>query len=97
MAYTNDNLVKSVDWITIILYLALILLGWVSSCGASYDYGEIDFFSMETRAGKQLLWMGCSLFLGFVILMLEDKIYDWFAYLFYAIMMLLLLVTPFIA
>lgn len=97
MAYTNDNLAKSVDWITIVLYLALILLGWVSICGASYDYGEIDFFSMETRSGKQLLWMGCSLFLGFIILMLEEKIYDWFAYLFYAAMMVLLLVTPFIA
>jgi rod shape determining protein RodA len=52
---------------------------------------------METRAGKQLLWIGCSLFLGFIILMLEDKIYDWFAYIFYALMMLLLLVTPFLA
>ena len=82
---------------TVVLYLALIVLGWISICGASYDYGEIDFFSMETRAGKQLLWMGCSLFLGFIILMLEDRIYDWFAYLFYAVMMVLLLVTPFIA
>ena len=97
MAYTNDSLVKSVDWITVTLYLALIVLGWISICGASYDYSDVDFFSMETRAGKQLLWMGCSLVLGFVILMLEDKIYDWFAYLFYAAMMLLLLVTPFIA
>ena len=97
MAYTNDSLVKSVDWITVTLYLALIVLGWISICGASYDYSDVDFFSMETRAGKQLLWMGCSLVLGFVILMLEDKIYDWFAYLFYAVMMLLLLVTPFIA
>ena len=96
MAYTNDSLVKSVDWITVTLYLALIVLGWISICGASYDYSDVDFFSMETRAGKQLLWMGCSLVLGFVILMLEDKIYDWFAYLFYAVMMLLLLVTPFI-
>ena len=97
MAYTNDNLVKSVDWVTVALYLALIVLGWISICGASYDYSDVDFFSMETRSGKQLLWMGCSLVLGFVILMLEDKIYDWFAYLFYAVMMVLLLVTPFIA
>ena len=97
MAYTNDSMVKSVDWLTIAIYLALVVLGWISICGASYDYGDMDFFSMDTRAGKQLLWIGCSLSLGFVILMLEDKIYDWFAYLFYGAMMLLLLVTPFIA
>ena len=97
MAYTNDSMMKSVDWITVVIYLALVALGWVSICGASYDYGDMDFFSMDSRAGKQLLWIGCSLGLGFVILMLEDKIYDWFAYFFYGAMMLLLLITPFVA
>ena len=94
MAYTNDSLVKSVDWLTICIYLALIIIGWTSVCGASYDYGDVNLVSMDTRAGKQLLWMGCSLGLGFVILMLEDKLFDWFAYAFYIGMMLLLLVTP---
>lgn len=88
---------KSVDWLTVVIYLSLVLLGWISICGASYDYGDMNFFSLETRTGKQLLWIGCSLFLGFVILMLEDKIYDWFAYIFYALMMGLLFVTPFLA
>ena len=97
MVYTNDSLIKSVDWFTICIYLCLVILGWFSICGASYDYGEMDFFSMDTRAGKQLLWIGCSLGLGFVILMLEEKIFDWFAYLFYGAMMFLLLITPFIA
>ena len=67
----------------------------ISVCGASYDYGEIDFFSFDTRAGKQLVWISCSLGLGFILLMLEDKLYDMFAYIFYGAMMLLLLVTPF--
>ena len=97
MAYTNDSLVKSVDWLTIVIYLALVVLGWVSICGACYDYGDMDLFSFDTNSGKQLVWMGGALFLGFVILMLEDKIYDWFAYLFYAFMMLVLFVTPFLA
>ena len=97
MAYTNGSLVKSVDWLTICIYIALIILGWISVCGASYDFGDVNLISFETRAGKQLLWMGCSLGLGFILLMLEDKLFDWFAYLFYISMMILLLVTPFIA
>lgn len=97
MAYTNGSLVKSVDWLTICIYIALIILGWISVCGASYDFGDVNLVSFETRAGKQLLWMGCSLGLGFILLMLEDKLFDWFAYLFYISMMILLLVTPFIA
>ena len=97
MAYTNGSLVKSVDWLTICIYIALIVLGWISVCGASYDFGDVNLISLDTRAGKQLLWMGCSLGLGFILLMLEDKLFDWFAYLFYIGMMLLLLITPFIA
>ena len=97
MAYTNDSMIKSVDWITIGIYVALVALGWVSICGACYDYGDMNLFSFDTNSGKQLVWMGGAVVLGFVILMLEDKIYDWFAYLFYAFMMLVLLVTPFLA
>ena len=97
MAYTNGSLIKSVDWITICIYLALVILGWVSICGASYDYGEVDLLSLDTRSGKQFLWIGCSLGIGFILLMLEEKFFDWFAYIFYAGMMLLLAITPLIA
>ena len=97
MAYTNGNMIKSVDWVTIAIYLVLIVMGWFSICGASYDYMDMDFFSFESRAGKQLVWMGCSIVLGFVLLMLEDKLFDWFAYILYAVMMILLFVTPFLA
>ena len=47
MAYTNDSMTKSVDWITIVIYIALVVLGWVSICGASYDYSDVDFFSLD--------------------------------------------------
>ena len=90
MAYTNDSIWKSVDWMTICIYLMLVIFGWFSVCGASYDYGEIDFFSFDTRAGKQFVWICCSLGLGFILMMLEDKLYDMFAYILYGGMMLLL-------
>ena len=97
MAYTNGSLIKSVDWITICIYLALVILGWISVCGASYDYGEVDLLSLDTRSGKQFLWIGCSLGIGFILLMLEDKFYDWFSYILYFGMMILLAITPFLA
>ena len=97
MAYTNGSLIKSVDWITICIYLALVILGWISVCGASYDYGEVDLLSLDTRSGKQFWWIGCSLGIGFILLMLEDKFYDWFSYILYLGMMILLAITPFLA
>lgn len=95
MAYRKDSLWKTVDWWTIALYLILVICGWFSICGASYDYGDPDFFNFTTRAGKQLMWIGCSLSLGFVLLMLEDRLFDTYAYLVYGILLLLLFGTIF--
>lgn len=95
MAYMKDSVWKNVDWWTVTLYLALVILGWFSVCGASYNYGEPDFFDFTTRAGKQLMWIGCSMILGFVLLMLEDRLYDTYAYLIYGFMILLLFGTIF--
>ncbi len=58
---------------------------------------RLIFFSFDTRAGKQFVWICCSLGLGFILMMLEDKLYDMFAYILYGGMMLLLLITPFLA
>lgn len=97
MVTRNANIWRSVDWITIGIYLILVICGWFTICGASYTYGDTDFFDFTTRSGKQLVWIGCSFGLGFILLMLEDRLYDLFSYFIYAGMILLLIVTIFIA
>jgi rod shape determining protein RodA len=97
MISRNVNLWKSLDWITIGIYLLLIAVGWFSVCGASYDYDEKGFFDLSTRSGRQFVWIICSFGLGFILLMLEDSLYDMFSYVVYVGMILLLVVTIFIA
>ena len=63
MAVTKDrSLIHSLDWLTIFVYVALLGLGWMSICGACYEYGEPkDFLSLasfSTRTGMQLVWIG---------------------------------------
>ncbi|MEG0038338.1 MULTISPECIES: rod shape-determining protein RodA [Bacteroides] len=97
MVTRSVSLWKTLDWVTICVYLILVTIGWFSICGASYDYGDRDFLDFSTRAGKQFVWIICSFGLGFVLLMLEDRMYDMFAYILYVGMILLLIVTIFIA
>lgn len=97
MITRQESIWKSLDWVTILIYLALIVFGWFSVCGASYDYADHDLLDFSTRAGKQFVWIICSFGLGFVLLMLDDSIYDTFAYLIYIGLLLLLVVTIFIA
>ena len=76
MAQETDkrpSVIRSLDWWTVAIYLALLALGWMSVCGASYTYGETDIFSLATRSGMQIVWIGTSLVLGFVLLMLDDR------------------------
>ena len=93
----NESIWKSLDWVTIVVYLLLVTFGWFSICGASYDYSEHDLLDFSTRAGKQFVWIICSFGLGFVLLMLDDLFYDTFAYLIYGVLLVLLVVTIFIA
>ena len=95
MAYTKDSLWKTLDWWTVMLYVALLACGWFSVCGASYNYGTPDFLELSTRAGKQLMWIGCSVGIGFILLMLDHRLYDTYAYLVYGILLLLLFGTIF--
>ena len=96
MVTRNDSVWKNLDWILVGLYLLLVVAGWFSICGASYEYGSPDLFDFSTNAGKQFVWILCSFGLGFVLLMLEDKFYDVFSYFIYTAFVLLLLATIFI-
>ena len=86
---------SQVDWITIFLYLALMVFGWVSICGASYTFGDNDIFSLGTRSGMQIIWIGTSICLGFVILMTDARIFDTFSFIIYGVLLLLLFATIF--
>ena len=98
MARATDrqpSMLGSLDWWTIGIYLALLTFGWVSVCGASYTYGDTDIFSLDTRSGMQIVWIGTSVCLGFVLLTLDDHFYDTFAYVIYGALLLLLFATIF--
>ena len=95
MVKKSDNILKSIDWWTILIYLTLLTFGWISVCGASYTYGETDLFSFSTRSGMQIIWIGTSLLLGLVLLLLDDRFYDTFAYVLFAILLILLFATIF--
>ena len=58
------GILKSIDWITILLFLVIIILGWFSVLGATYIFGDTISIDFSSRAGKQLLWIGLALIWG---------------------------------
>lgn len=88
---------RNLDWITVILYLIMVVAGAISIYAAVYDFDGGRLFDFEEFSGKQFVWIGLSLILGVVILLLDSRIYDIYAYPIYGAVLLLLLLTIFIA
>ncbi len=96
---TNENstLFKSIDWLTVLLYMVLVVLGAISIYAASYNFDQASMFDLAKFSGKQFLWIGLSTVLGLSLLLIDRRVYEAYAYPIYAGMMLLLLVTIAIA
>lgn len=94
----DDDIKGSVDWFVIAIYFVLVMCGWFSIYGASYQYEHAtSMLDLSTRAGLQLKWIGTSFLIGFILLKLDSNIYDIFAYFIYAFFIVLLFITIFLA
>ena len=92
------SLWKSIDWLTIFIYLVLLALGWMSVCGACYDYDQAgSILDFSTRSGMQIIWIASSLLLALLILMADDRLIESLSYIIYICFLGLLFVTPFLA
>ena len=93
----NTNLLRSVDWFTIVLYLIMVVAGAVSIYAATYDYDKASMFDLSEFSGKQFMWAGLSFLIGFSLLLIDRRIYEAYAYPIYGFMILLLIATIFAA
>lgn len=94
---TNTSVLKYVDWFTVIIYILLVTAGMVSIYAASYDFDHANMLSFTEFSGKQFRWIGLSLGLGLVILLIDVRGYENYAYIIYISVLILLLVTIFVA
>ncbi|GAB1416436.1 rod shape-determining protein RodA [Paludibacter sp.] len=73
-------------------------MGWLSVYGSSYDFDfEGSIFDFEQRSGKQFVWIITAFVLGGATLLLDHRIFNYFAYFIYVGVILLLILTIFIA
>lgn len=93
----SGNILTHIDWPTILMFLGLVIFGWLNIYAAGYNYEQTSIFDFSNRAGKQFVWIITALVMGGAILIIDEKIYDVFAYIFYGALIILLLITPIVA
>ncbi len=93
----RTTLWSSVDWYTIIIYLILVIAGWFSICGATYNFDLNELFEAGSRPVMQAVWIGLGLIIAFAVLMINPQIFESKAPIFYLLMIVLCLITIFVA
>jgi len=89
----QESIFAGIDWITVILYLVLVLIGWVNIYAAVYNEEHQSILDTTQRYGKQLIWISLSLFVAFIIMIIDGKFYSTFAIPIYVMLILLLVIV----
>ncbi|MBZ0327409.1 MAG: rod shape-determining protein RodA [Altibacter sp.] len=79
------------DWLTILLYAALVGIGWMNIYSASLSDSTSGFFDLSQIYTKQLFFIGLSVVLIVFILAIEAKFYERFSSIIYIVSLLSLL------
>lgn len=91
------TIVNKIDWLVIVVYLALVLLGWLNIYAAVYDEEmEMSIFNTSLNSGKQLIWIATSVLIIILIMTVDFRFYDSFAYIIYGLVVFLLIFVLFV-
>lgn len=83
------------DWATMALYATLVALGWINIYAAVYDEtANQTIWDLSLNSGRQLMFIVASLVIILMIIIVDMRFYETFAYLFYGIILFVLLLVP---
>ncbi len=87
----RTNIRKNIDWPTVLIYLALVFIGWINIYAAVYDEAHRSIFDLSQSYGKQLLWIGTSIVLALIVLFTDARFFPSFSFIIYFLMILALM------
>lgn len=89
----SKTIIGKIDIWLVIIYLALVTIGLLSIYAAAFNETHPQIYDLSQNYGKQLLFIGISLAVGFIILLIDAKFFNAFAYVFYGLSIILLLLV----
>ena len=87
------NIWNGIDKTSIVLFLLLIMMGWINIYAAVYNEEHSGLLDFSQRYGKQFIWIVASLVLAVFIVIIDNRFYFFFSWFIYGACMLLLLLV----
>lgn len=89
----NSNILGRLDWVTVMLWLVMMVMGWLNIYAAVYNEQHTSIFDLSQRYGKQLLFIIAALVLAVLVMVTDNKLWFFFAWFIYGFSLLLLLLV----
>jgi len=86
----KSHIFDKVDWWTVLMYVVLVLIGWLNIYAALYNENH-QLMDFSQKYGRQLIWLSIAFVIAIFILFFNWKFFEGFAYLIYALSILGLL------
>ena len=84
-----------IDWVMVVLYLALVIMGWLNIYAAVYNDSHQAITDMHQKYGKQMVFILAALVLAIITIILDPKFFSQFAFFFYGFFLLTLVIVIF--
>ncbi len=82
----RSNFLARLDWLTIGLFIVLMIFGWVNILAATLPHDDLlQLFNMESRYSKQFVFILTALVLAILVLATDSKFWAFFAYPVYGV------------
>src|SRR5690606_32691290 len=91
----RDKLTSNIDWPILITYFIILVMGLMTVYSTAYDENHPSIFDFSMLYGRQVMWIGISLFLGLLVFLIDSEIYRKFSIPIYLATLLLLVVVLF--
>ncbi len=91
----SQSVTGSLDWVLVALYASLMIMGVATIYSVAYDPEHPNIFDISQKYGKQIMWVGVSMFLGFLVFLIDSDIYRKFALPIYLSVISLLVIVLF--
>jgi rod shape determining protein RodA len=93
---SSNSTFNDIDWITVLLYAVLVIIGWMNIYAAVYNDEHYIITDITQKYGKQMIWIGLSFLLAAIILIIHENFYTAFAYIIYGILLIINILVPFL-
>lgn len=87
----QKSIFANIDNVTVILYVVLVFIGWISIYAAVYNEEHHSIFDISERYGMQLLWIAAAFVIATIILMFDGQFFPTFAYPIFVALLLTLI------